>query len=126
MGRKSKTIGDYESLAEEKGLTFVGQVSPRYTTEKTLWRCNRCGRESLRSYWSVQRTNCLCHTRTLQESDYHTLAESLGLKWIGPRLPQNIQEKTTWADNDAGMFFKASYDRLNRRKVPAKERYAHA
>lgn len=125
MGRRSKTLADYENLAQENNLTFTGKVSPRYTTEKTNWCCNRCGRDLHRSYWSVQRTECFCQTRTLQEEDYHRFAEEHGLKWIGPRLPKNAHEKTTWANEAANNFFQATYNQLNRNRY-LKERQAHA
>lgn len=95
MGRK-KTIEDYRGLSSNR-VTWVGEM-PKTTHDKTLWCCSK-GHEWAATYHNVQRGQgcpyCAGNVRKT-EKDYHNIAKSRNLQWIGSKLPKNNHTKTSW------------------------------
>ena len=105
-----KTEQDYRELAQFKGWKWIGTL-PKRTCDKTLWLC-QCGKECQRSYHRLSNTVKYCPqcypSRHKQENDYHDLARSKGIYWVGKELPPNSHVKTTWECAE-GHIWRATY-----------------
>lgn len=109
MARKSLSLTDYQQLADEHGLVFVGEVAPRLTTTSAVWRCKNCGKERRTAYSNIKQNKytCECQWKTLKREDYEQLAKRIGIAWVGP-FPPNVRSETMW-QNDSGVCFLAAY-----------------
>ena len=113
MGRKSKSLNEYQSFAKQHNLEFLETAPPQYTRDSVRWRCLHCQREMVKSMASIQRHHaCFCRSRTLKIKHYHALARKHNIRWLGTTIPQNIQQKTHWGL--PGQIFEASYADLSR------------
>jgi hypothetical protein len=96
--RFPKTEQDYHDLAKSRGLQWIGKRLPKNNKHKTAWRCPK-GHEWETMYTVISRgsgcPHCIGNIRHI-EQDYHNLAKSRGLQWIGKRSPKSAHHKTTW------------------------------
>ena len=109
-----KTKQDYYKLVKNRDIEWIGDIFPRTTRIKTLWKCLKCGNEWETSYGEIRNLKgCPVCAGNLPktESDYIAAAESIGYKWIGGELPKNTKTKTFWRCNK-GHRFKMSYGTL--------------
>jgi hypothetical protein len=94
--RVPKTPTDYRTLAQARGLQWLGpEVSNTQT--KTGWQCPH-GHRWQATYNSLQQgRGCpVCSGKARKMSDdYRALARVNGLKWLGPEVA-NVAAKTTW------------------------------
>jgi len=110
-GTTPKTEADYISLAQSVGLVFVGPV-PTDTHTPTSWRCPK-GHVFTTSYQHIKggaRCKVCSGHRRKTESDYHDLAASTGLTWLGD-LPRNTRTDTLWKCT-AGHIFSRRFDTM--------------
>jgi hypothetical protein len=113
MPRKSKSYGEYMELAAKKGLTFLGEVTPRSVFTETTWRCNYCGKVMNKAYRSVKEApqGCFCQAKKTKGIEkYHQLAKSLGIEFVAEKgnYPRNTKVKTLWR-GPSGEIVEASY-----------------
>lgn len=91
------TIEDYHLLGSKNKLEWIGEKLPLNTKTETWWRCLN-GHHFLKSYRGIQFwgkcTMCSGYTKSID--DYHNLAKSKGIKWIGSELPSYANETTEW------------------------------
>jgi hypothetical protein len=109
MGRR-----DYEKLAAEAGISWVGPRLPPDTMHKTIWRC-RFGHEWQAEYRKIKDgTRCpWCAGKARRtDADYHRLARRLGWNWIGPN-PGSIARVTEWQTPSGRLLL--SYNAAHRR-----------
>lgn len=92
---------DYVDLGLQRGFVWLGPL-PKNRHRHTLWEC-ALGHSWQATYANVLRgRGCpVCgrestsgHQR-LKPTQYHELATSLGLRWLGPEVP-NTSTKTKW------------------------------
>lgn len=107
------TAEDFKKLAAERGFRWAGNrvVS---VSASTGWICNTCGHYWQTSFKHIQNgTGCpKCSQKAPKtERDYHNLADSLGLRWIGETLPKNVTEQTAWECASCGFSYLRSYDK---------------
>ena len=110
MARR-KSSADYHSLAEERGFRWLGPEVPN-TQTRTGWRCARDHRWEAR-YGDIQQgKGCPVCAGTIRKTpaDYHALAGSLGLRWLGPVVP-NVKTKTAWRC-EQGHTWQTTYDSI--------------
>lgn len=113
MTYPSKTLDDYQRLGELTGLMLVS-LPPKSVLLPAEWQCTLCGRTHLRSYSKLKyaERGCRCQGEVGKSADdYRSLAQRLGLKWIGRQIPQTVQHTTPWAAFN-GDLFEASYHEL--------------
>lgn len=116
---KSKDKAAYEQLGRDNGLLLIGD-SPRSVHEPAQWLCTICQRQLQLSYHNLKykHVRCTCkHQRTIKINHYHTLAEKLGIQWIGEVLPKSTATQTEW-QSAAGDTFFAPYASLARPSIP--------
>lgn len=95
-GRR-KLPDDFRQLADKSGFVWIGEY-PGNVHQPTLWRCLQ-GHEWLASYDDVRSGHgCpYCANRAPKSTaEYHGLAQSHNLRWVGDSLPSNVREKTKW------------------------------
>ena len=126
MARQSNSITDYRRIGLAKGIEFVGPSVPSSVQVPTRWRCRNCGRVMHKTYFavSVGKHGCRCQNdQSLQQMDYVTLADTLGLEWLGGEyFPANNKVKTTWFSPKTNSRFMASYHELAYDNVPSRLR----
>lgn len=94
---RRKTEQDYHDLASSRGFEWLGPYTGS-VINKTNWRCSK-GHEWSATYSSIGNTGTGCQVcservpKTVQ--DYHDLAKSRGLEWLGPH-PGNANKSSTW------------------------------
>jgi len=106
---------DYEALARQKGITWIGPLVSA-TNIKTEWVCSQ------RHHWLAQYNNilhdmgcpkCASHRksekRRLKAADYHNLAQEKGLAWLGPEV-RLTKDKTWWQCSELHKW-EATYQR---------------
>jgi len=97
-GKATKTVADYNILAQERGFEWVGIELPKNIKTPTPWKCKN-NHIWPACYNSIQQgrgcPHCSDHVpKTV--ADYNALAQEHGFEWIGDELPQNIQTPTPW------------------------------
>ncbi len=95
-GKAFKTSEDYERLAAEAGIEWLGFV-PANSHSKSVWKCEN-GHVWEMSFNCVARGQRCPHCAgnvPKATDDYQILAEDRGFEWIGS-LPPNTKEKTRW------------------------------
>lgn len=124
MGRLPKSRADYETLAAEKDLEFLGVTTPESIKFSTQWKCKRCGRLIRKSYDNAihHEAGCICWSKSLQRSDYDLLGERLGISWDALEFVPNISTQTVWKSNRLGVYFRASYRELAYGRIPKRLR----
>ncbi|MCA9941850.1 MAG: hypothetical protein H6656_00685 [Ardenticatenaceae bacterium] len=92
------TESDYITLAEENNFTWVGNVLPRRTHDKTRWQC-REGHHWQASYHNIKHNGSGCPycrgTAPKVAKDYRALARNRKFVWIGPEVATTTS-KTGW------------------------------
>ncbi|MCK5116998.1 MAG: DUF559 domain-containing protein [Candidatus Aegiribacteria sp.] len=95
-GLVPKNKDDYELLARERGFKWLGPF-PKSAHAKTEWRCPD-GHTWYATYSKIRMGRgcpvCAGHMRKTPR-EYHELAKSLGLQWIGTEV-QNTNTCTRW------------------------------
>ena len=112
-GNAPKTPEDYVALAERRGFRWLGPVVPNNCTP-TGWQCPR-GHQWQTPYASVRSgTNCpICvGNRRKTPDDYRALAESRGLRWIGPEVG-DVFTPTGWECRQ-GHRWQTAYQNIRR------------
>lgn len=92
---------DYRSLAERRGFHWLGPPMRR-VTEKTNWQCEQ-GHHWEACYSKIQQGRgcpiCANERRARKQrhhpSDYHDLARTQGITWLGPSV-DNSRMRTEW------------------------------
>lgn len=100
-GKVPKRSIDYAMLAFANGITWVGTF-PKDTDSKTDWQCE-FGHVWSTSYQYIKSGKLcqVCRQRELADSlrakpsDYHALAKSKGVEWIGNAV-KTANDKTLW------------------------------
>lgn len=103
-GKMPKTEADYLVAAERIEITFLGPV-PKNAVTKTLWRC-KDDHEFWATYDSVSRGHSCPHHQVnapKTDSDYHALARTCGLSFVGV-APRYTNQKATWQCADGHRF----------------------
>lgn len=121
MTRPPLSRSDYIQAGHEKGLEFIGQITPASVMEKTSWRClnKGCGKTMRKSYRAVKyhKNGCTCQNSiTLKAADYEACASDLGIGWVGPNAPRNSKAPTVWIGKN-GQRVEASYHQLAYDKI---------
>src|SRR3990167_3326319 len=110
FGNFPKTDSDYRELAKQCRFKWIAKSVPPKTGAKTTWECAR-GHVWNATYNSIQQGNrcpqCANDKRRLTESSYRTIANKMGIEWLGP-FPPNVQIKTEWKCNK-GHIWSAPY-----------------
>lgn len=110
-----KTAQDYEKLAENHDLKFIGPFPTEGAQSDTTWECNK-GHRWDTSYSSI-RSGSGCHicarksqadSHRFGQSQYHRLAKKRGFKWEGPEV-KNTWTKTFWTCKNKHTF-EATYN----------------
>ena len=104
MSRSPLSRAEYEQVAIDHDLVFVGTEVPGTIAIPTRFQCGKCGRVMTKSLKAVRhgKNPCTCQNGvTLVAADYHKLAKALGITWLGPingdySVPQNTKVKTRW------------------------------
>lgn len=116
-GMVPKTAADYETLAAERGLEWVGETLPRQVDTKTTWVCRTCGHRWRTTYTSLaEGAGCpLCYQQTQRHGPeaYRALAEGQGLEWRGPPA-RNVTIKTGWRCRSCGHQWLSTYNVIRR------------
>lgn len=118
--RPRKSLDDYYSLGESKGVVPLIDALPKNTNTSIEWQCRRCTRIVSKSYANVVRSEfpCICHSPfALDEDDYEKVAELLKLDWRGEHLPINSKQKTRWYSYRTRMEFDAAYSELAYQRI---------
>lgn len=104
-----KTEKDYCLLAKKRGFIWIGSSLPSTVRKKTYWFCDK-GHIFKSAYMNVYNGNgcsyCSNHVR-LVKKDYHKLAESKKIKWVGKSLPKTTKVKTKWKCSNNHEFMAA-------------------
>jgi hypothetical protein len=115
----AKTQDDYNMLADDFDLVYLGPGDPPGVSQRVPWRCNNCYREFERSYRQLRRRQvegkpgCRCHGKqALKRSHYESLAKRLGLIWSDNHLPPTTRSETTWYWPDHNRTFRATYHQI--------------
>lgn len=120
-GRKIAKAEDYQALAVDRGFKCI-QPS-RINHDKALWECS-LGHQWRASYTQLVATKSGCPTcyklitraaqvdrQRKKPSDYHEMALSRGLRWLGP-VVSRVKEKTRWGCGKDHQW-SGTYDDLN-------------
>lgn len=121
MARPSFGLQEYQQLAAEKGIEFIGTPIPNSVTDKTEWRCPVCGKILKKSFHHLKYAKNPCRCRNvmcLKQEDYEKLAEKLGLEYISDLQPLNVFQKVPWRSNRTHSEFFASYHELGYDRIP--------
>ncbi len=114
--RRKRTPHDYHQMAKSCNYQWLGP-EVKTTKTKTLWLCNN-GHQWETTYKSLQVgnrcTQCI-RRHSKKPDDYHRLAESKGLKWLGPKV-SNVQGKTIWLCPE-GHRWEATYNVVQQREI---------
>ena len=96
-GKNPKTAVDYYTLAKQHGFKWLGLKVPMNVETKTGWECS-IGHRWEAMYNKIQQgRGCpYCAGKAQKIStDYHTLAQNRGFKWLGPEVGK-VKIKTKW------------------------------
>lgn len=112
--KRRLTADDFHALAQQRGFQWLG-TDPVGNAIKTEWECSRGHR------WFAHYNNVLqgkgcpecavdsrASKRRLKPEDYHQLARSKQLEWIGVEVPQDQSIHTEWCCAN-GHKYSASY-----------------
>lgn len=113
MSHVSLSNEEYQEIAAEKGLMLVGYAPPS-VYDKARWECQHCGKVHVKTYRAVKYGSfgCSCQNNlTLSTNQYHSLADRLGIEWIGKRTPHNTKDLTQWR-GPSGRIVTCSYYQL--------------
>jgi very-short-patch-repair endonuclease len=117
-GNAPASIEDYAALAQLNGLDFIGPL-PANVRAKAKWRCS-LGHEWETAYSNIL-SGCGCpicsHHVPLTEMDYHDLAASKSLAWLGP-FPKNTLSKTSWQCLQCGYAWGTTYQQARMYNCP--------
>ena len=92
--RKKKQPEDYHSLAESRGLRWLGPEVPT-TKNLTTWECPK-GHQWRAIYNNIQQgRNCPYCNRKKKPVDYQLLAKKRNFQWLGPAVASTIRP-TRW------------------------------
>jgi hypothetical protein len=95
-GNARKTEVDFAQAGEKVNADWLGQLVN--STTKTKWQCRRCSHIWETTYASIA-IGCGCpkcaRNLRLTAEDYKTIAESMGVSWIGI-IPETARQKTHW------------------------------
>ena len=110
--KKRKLPEDYFSLAQERGLRWLGP-EVAVSRANTFWECEN-GHQWEASYNTVRDGHmcgvCWKDIRLKTPDDYHILARDRGIEWVG-KFPKSTQHKTTWACSN-GHKWKTTYGEI--------------
>jgi hypothetical protein len=110
-GRRRKTPDDYCELARQRGFHWLG---PAVSNNRmpTTWSCAQ-GHTWQAMYQSIAAGSscpgCSAYSRKTA-MDYHALARTRGLHWIGPEVP-NSRTQTGWSCTQ-GHTWQSTYSRI--------------
>ena len=89
----------YYQLADEVGLTWLGETPPPLIKDKTLWVCKNGHRRETSFNW-IKKSSGRCYRceprTTTTEEDYLLLSDNLGVFWTGENKPKNMSIPTSW------------------------------
>jgi hypothetical protein len=124
VGRLPKVRSDYEALAEQRDLVFMGSTTPESIKISTVWKCKRCGRVIRKSYDNTRQheNGCICWSKSLTLDDYQELGNKLEIDWSALEFVPNISTKTMWKSRKLGVYFNASYRELAYDRIPKRLR----
>ena len=88
-----KTPDDYRALATSRSLCWLGP-EVQYASDKTTWRCAQ-GHAWEASYSYLKGCPFCAGTHHKTPENYHSLAISCGLHWLGSDVPL-VSEPTLW------------------------------
>jgi very-short-patch-repair endonuclease len=90
------TPDDYHTIAEEKGLKWLGP-EVKDTKTITVWQCAEGHKWSTKYNTIATGHGCPYCAGVIPKAsdDYHALAQKSGFKWLGPEVP-NVSTKTKW------------------------------
>lgn len=110
---------DYHEIAAKRNLEWLGPSVKNNSTHSN-WRCLICGHEYSTSYASLS-NGAACpecgrrrtaDSKRLQSYDYHTLAKTRNLVFLGGEHPLTTQKKVTWECRNCGFIWRACYGDL--------------
>lgn len=116
MPHGSLSDRDYKEAGRLKGLELVG-YAPVDHRDVATWRCVYCGATHHKSIRAVRKAvkGCNCQNADrLTAEDYHALAQSLDLVWVGKIVPKRSKDHTRWV-TPSGQTLSASYHHLKHR-----------
>ena len=120
MTKRKATKEHYRTLADQLGYTWLGSELPKNALTKTQWLCpNSHEREVCYSELKRGKKCALCvgNVRKIP-ADYRTLAQKLGIRWLGPEA-KNSSKYTNWeCPNDH--VWSAPYASIQRSLVQGK------
>lgn len=105
----------YITKANEVGLEYLGPL-PARVTDKTNWRCKRCGKKHFKTFRALclRPNGCRCgSSTTLDQSKYEQAAEAVGIRFAPTQghLPPNTKTKTQWI-GPSGDVVNATYHEI--------------
>ena len=104
-----KTSDDFQALAQEQGFKWLGtKVTNTYT--HTKWECAK-GHVWSAPYKEIRIGRGCPNCAKKQDDDYHTMAASRDLFWLGPK-PSDVTKKTNWRCKLCNCDWKAPYSSL--------------
>lgn len=112
------SIRQYEEEAKKRNLELL-DFAPLSVTTPVRWRCKLCGKIMEKSYaaFYYTETGCRCQSKNrFGEQKYNKLAEDLGIRWVGDKVPLNVYEETEWIGPSKARV-KATYYQLHYGKV---------
>lgn len=108
------TESDYTRIGKRLGLRPIGE-RPTNSSSKAFWVCSS-GHLVEIALQEVRRLGVCpqCHNGSRKQfSDYCSLANQLGIFWIGSSMPESSQTKTAWLCKKGHMFY-SDYHSLRR------------
>lgn len=96
-GNAKKIEQDYHDLAQSHEFKWLGPY-PKNVNAMTCWQCqdgHKWEASFNRIYSGRGCKKCYENKRRKSSQDYHGLAKTCGIKWVG-KLPKNANHKTLW------------------------------
>lgn len=114
--KKPKIEADYHELAATRGYKWIGVKLPKDILHKTQWLCPNGHSWSATFQCMREGRSCFycCSRSPKTETDYVNMACAHGLTWVGPELPENNKDKTTWSCV-SGHHFSLAYATLRQK-----------
>ena len=105
----------YGRLARLRCLRWTDNKVPQMRTGQTLWRCDKCDRDYVETYNTIQRgeqAHHPWHKVPLTGADYQNLGEEFDQTWEGEEVPETVKNVTDWRCKHCKTAWKTSFSKL--------------